>query len=146
MRCGDLLDRRLQGPEGPLGDEACDVRGHAAARMGFVHHHQPPGLLHALKNGVLVERRRGTRVDDLAVDAFPLQSIRRLLGEMHHASQGNDGHIVALPHHTRLPERHDVAFLRNVSFEPIQELVFAEDNGVIVADRLDEQPLGIVGR
>ena len=38
MRRGHLPDRRLQRIEGPLGDEAGNVRGHAAARMGLIDH------------------------------------------------------------------------------------------------------------
>ena len=96
VRRGDLLDRRLQRTEGLLGDEPGDVGGHAAARMRLVDDDQPAGLLDRLEDGLGVERRGGARVDHRAADPLLGEIVGRLLGEVHHAAEGDDGHVIAL--------------------------------------------------
>jgi len=54
---------------------AAIVGRHAAARVRFVDHDQPAGALDALQDGVLVERRGGARVDDVAADLLPGQRV-----------------------------------------------------------------------
>jgi hypothetical protein len=76
--------------------------------MGLIDHHQAAGLLDAFEDGVGVQRRGGAQVDDLAVDAGLLQLGGGLLGLLHHAADGHDGHVVAFADHGGFAEGHGV--------------------------------------
>jgi hypothetical protein len=67
-----------------------------------------------------------------------------LLGLLHHAAVGDDGHVVAFAH-VGLAEGHGVALFRHLAFHGVEQLVLQEDHRVVVADRLDQQALGVVG-
>ena len=52
---------------------------------------------------------------------------------------------LALAHDVRLAEGNGVGLLGHLALEAVQVLVLAEDHRVVVADRLDQQALGVVG-
>ena len=54
--------------EGVLGDAGRDVGRDVTARIRLIHHHQTTGLLHALDDGVVIQRRRGAQIDHVAAD------------------------------------------------------------------------------
>src|SRR3954454_12233929 len=136
--------RRLELAERLLGDERDDVRREAAARAGLAGADAPPGVLDALEERVGVERRRRRRVDDLALDPLAGQLRGRLLGEGHHPPERDDRHVAALADDVRLGERDRVRLLRHVALDRVEGLVLEEDDRVVVADRLDQEALGVV--
>jgi hypothetical protein len=115
VRRGDHLDRRLQCVEGVLGDKSGDVGRHVAARVRLVDDHQPAGLLDRLEDGVAVERRGGARIDHGAGDAGLLEVVGRLVGEVHHAAERDDGDVVALAGDVGLAERDCVGLVRHLA-------------------------------
>ena len=65
---------------------------------------------------------------------------------MHHEPVRDDAHLRAVAHDVRFAERDGVAGLGYLALEAVQVLVLAEDHGIVVADALDQQPLGVVRR
>ena len=145
--CGGVTIRgaALRSPNASCATVRDDVGGEPAARVGLVDDDEPAGVLDALEDRVHVERRRRARVDDLARDALAGELVGRLLGELHHAPERDDRHVVALAHDVGLAERDRVRLLGHVALERVEHLVLEEDHRVVVADRLDQQALGVVG-
>jgi len=65
---------------------------------------------------------------------------------MSHARQSYDGQIAAFTQYVSFTEGHRVTVSGNLSLKVIQLGMFEKYDGVIVADRLDEQSLSIVRR
>lgn len=146
MGCGDPADRRAQRGEGPFGDQRGDVGGHRAAWVGFVDHHQAAGLFHAFENAVLVQRAGAAQVQYFAGDALARQAGGGVQRQVDHAAVGHQGDVVAVAEEVRLAEGYAVQLLGYLALHRIEQLVLAEDHRVVVADRLDQQALGVVGR
>ena len=64
---------------------------------------------------------------------------------MHHAGERHDRHVVAVAHDVGLAERDRIGLVRHLGAQIVHQLVFAEDHRVVVADRLDQQTLGVIG-
>ena len=145
VRRRDLQHRRVQPVEAARGDQPGDVGGHAATRAGFVHDHHAAALAHRVQDRLLVERRGGARIEHGAGDAFARQCLGGFGGHMHHAAEGDDQRVVALAHDVRLGERNRVAAIRDLALGVVEQLVLQEDHRIVVADRLDQQPLRVIG-
>ena len=112
----------------------------AATRIRLVHHDEAPGLLDALVDRLLVERRGRSGVDDLALDAVRGELGGGLLGHADHAADGDDGDVAALTHDVRLAERDRVQLLGHVALDSVHDLVLEVDHGIVVADRATSRP------
>ena len=122
-----------------------DIRGDRAARRRFVDDDEPTGVLEALVDGLVIERREGARVDEIGGDAVGRECIERLLGERHHTADRDHRDMLALAHERRFAERDRVVALRDRAFARVERLVLEEHHRVVVADRREHQALGIVG-
>ena len=104
VRRRDHPRRRLQVRESLLRDTRDDVAGHAAPGAGLVDDDEAPGVLDALEDRVLVQRRGRAGIDDLAARCRPRrQLLGGLLGEVHHAPERDDRHVGALADDVGLP-------------------------------------------
>lgn len=65
---------------------------------------------------------------------------------MQHAPVGHQGHVVAFAYKVGLAKWHGVQLLRHFALQAVEHLVFEEDHRVVVADRLDQHALGVIGR
>ena len=74
-----------------------------------------------------------------------VQLVGGLVGKLHHAAEGDDGDVVALAGHVGLAEGDRIGLVRDLLLHVVQGLVLEEDHRVVVADRLDQQALGLVG-
>src|SRR5207244_13575524 len=126
--------------EAVLRDERHDVARKRAARIRLVDGDEAAGPFHRLVDRLLVERRRRARVDDLAGDPLGLELGRGGHGHSDHPADRDDGHVVAVADHARLAERDRVRLLRDVALHGVERLVPEEDDGIVVADRLDQEP------
>ncbi len=63
---------------------------------------------------------------------------------MHHAGERDDCDVVAVADDVGFAERDRIGLVRDLGPEVVHQLVFAEDYRVVVADRLDQQPLRVV--
>ena len=82
---------------------------------------------------------------DLDTVLESVESTGRLVGEVHHAAEGDDRHVVALARHVRLAEGDGVGLVRHLHLHVVHGLVLKEDDRVVVADRLCQQALRLVG-
>ena len=73
------------------------------------------------------------------------QVVSRLVGEVHHSPEGDNGRIVALAGDVRLAEGNGVGLVRHLDLLVVHGLVLEEDHRIVVADRLDQQALGLIG-
>ena len=104
-----------------------------------------PRALDAFANGFLVERRGRARVNQIAADAFLGERVNGFFRKGHHASNRNHGDMFAFAHQTGFAEWHNIGFFRHFALTRVQSLVFEKYHRVIVANRLNHQPLGVVG-
>ena len=75
-----------------------------------------------------------------------LQLVGDLVGEVHHPAERHDGDVVALAGDVGLAERDRVGLVRDLdSSSSYMRLVLEEDHRIVVADRLDQEALGLVG-
>ena len=65
---------------------------------------------------------------------------------MHHQPVGDDADRTPFAHDRGFAEWNRVRGLGHLAFETVEVLVLAEDHRVVVADALDQQPLGVVRR
>ncbi len=65
---------------------------------------------------------------------------------MGHARERDDGEIPALAQYMSLAEGHGITLGRDLPLEVVELRVFEKYDGVVVADRLDKEALGIVRR
>jgi len=93
---------------------------------------------------VKVERRQGSQVDHVRLDALPRERCGGVHGSVDHHPVRDQADVVALADDIRLPERDGVTALQDVPLQSVEPLVLAEDHRVGVPDRLDEQALGVV--
>src|SRR5208283_1491534 len=145
MRRADHPDRCLQRTKGLLHHQGRHVRRHVAARACLVDDHQAPGLRDAIENGAGVERRCGPRVEHGAGDSLLLQPVGCRIGHTDHPAERNDGDVIALPREVGLAERDGVGLIRDFLLFVVLHLVLEEDHRIVVADRLDQQALRLVG-
>ena len=113
--------------------------------MSLIDAHAATRLLDTFQDRIPVDGRKRPEVDDLAFDAIPGEIAGRVHGAMDHHAVGHDRAVAAVAHHVRFRKRDGIGFLRHVGLGGVEILVLAEDHRIVVADRLDEQSLGVVG-
>ncbi len=64
---------------------------------------------------------------------------------MHHLANRDDGDVLAFANHIRFAERDRIGLVGNLGFVVVHCLVLEIDDGIVVADGLDQQPLGVIG-
>src|SRR5580693_433792 len=84
-------------------------------------------------------------IDQLALDPLLGERIDRLAGVMHHAGERDDRDVVAVADDVGFAERDRIGLVGDFGTQIVHQLVFAEDHRVVVADRLDQQALGVIG-
>ena len=105
-----------------------------------------PGLGHRLEEPVLVERLQAPQVEHLA-RRLGGQCLRGARGHMHHRAVRDDREVGAVPGDPCAAERHDMLAVGNVLLRrAIVELRLEDDDGIRVADRRGQEPLGIARR
>ena len=102
-------------------------------------------LLDALHDGRQVERTDRAEVDDLAVDAFLRQDLRRLEAEVDGPPPRRERAVRTRAPHGRVAERDQVLALGHMALAAEHALALEEEHGVVVADRGLHQALRIGG-
>ena len=138
--------RSLERMEALLRDDGADVCRNAAARIRFVHDHEAAGILDAFEDRLLVERRRRARIDQVAGDAFLRQRVDHLFGEDDHAADRDHRDVFTFAQQVRLAKRDRVRTVGHFALARVERLVLEEHHGIVVADRLDQQALGVIRR
>jgi hypothetical protein len=117
----------------------------ATAWARLVDDDQSAGILDTFQDGVGIQRRGRARIDHRAGNALLLQLVRHFVGEADHAAEGDDGDVIAFAGQVGLAEGDGVGLVRHLFLQVVHDLVFEEDHGIVVADGLDQQSLGLVG-
>src|SRR3954470_10235299 len=139
----DPDDRPVEVLEALLGDQRRDLRPGRARRVGLVEDHHLRAASHALEDRLLVERHERTQVEHAHRRA--VEVLGRLERGVHHRAVGDHREVVALARHAR-GERRRVGAAGDLALHaPVQVLVLEEQHGVRVADRADDQALGVLG-
>ena len=146
VRRRDHLDRALAARRRPAAPPAPRCRWRCCS-AGWPRRPRPAGRSSRRSRGSCpCPAARRAQVDDLALDALLGQRRGRLERTVHHPAEGDD-RDVACPRARRWPRRTgSCSCLRHLALEVVQDLVLAEDHRVVVADRLDQQALGVVRR
>ncbi len=106
-----------------------------------------PVFLHGSDDGLGVHRADGAEIDDLGLDAFLGEFFGGLQRVGHAHRPGDDGDVLALAHHARLADRHDIVVeLRHFAGVAVEHLVLEEDDGIGIADRGLQEALVVGGR
>ena len=74
----DPDDRSVEAPDLALGDDRRHLGAEAAALRVLVHDHQAVRLPHGGENRFLVERNERPEIDDLEIDPFAGEPLRRV--------------------------------------------------------------------
>src|SRR4051812_2465726 len=136
-------DRAVEVLEALLGDQRGHLGARRARRVGLVEHDHLRALADALKDRLLVERHERAQVED--ADRSAVEVLGRLERGVDHRAVGDDGEVVAVACDAR-GERRRVRALVDVALHaPVEVLVLEVQHRVGVADRADEQPLGVLG-
>ena len=155
---GDAQDRRLERIEAALRHLRGEFRAEARGQGRFMHDDAAPGFVHRRLDGVDVERQQRAQIDDLRVDPGLLG---RRLRNMDHRAIAEDGYALALAPDRGLAERHDIAprwRLAQRVLRPrndglvgmareravVEPLRLEKDDRIVVLDRGDQKPLGVV--
>ena len=96
--------------------------------------------------GLRVERAQGAQVDDLGLDAFFSQLVRRLQGHLQPLGVGDDGDVLAFPLHVGDADGDQESSSSGTSPGLVQCGMFDEEHRVVIADRGFQQTLGVGGR
>ena len=105
-----------------------------------------PVLATEVGDGFPVQGRGATRVEHLAVDAFPGQGLGGAQAFAHHLGHGDNGDIGARAPDHGLAEGDLVRLGRHRAHVVVQPPVFDKKHRVAVVDGLQKQPLDVVGR
>jgi len=109
---GDALYRGVQPVEGPLGDQRGQFGRGAEASVAFVDHDAARGLARRFHQGLLVQRGKGARVDDLHAVPLAGKALRRREGARDHRHRGHQGHVRPFALDRGLPDGDRVRFPR----------------------------------
>src|SRR5882672_1466746 len=144
---GDARHRRLQRGEAALLDQGADLGREATGARRFLHDGAAPGLAHAARDGLDVQRPERAQVDQLRVELRRL--LHRLQCLVEHGAPGDHRHAPTFAGDRRLADRDGVLAFRNFPFRrPIDALRLHEDDRVVLADGGDQQALRVdrIGR
>src|SRR6202158_877756 len=150
-----VRDRRLETGEPPwraikmvevfLGDDRGDLAAIPTALDRLMHDEQAMRLADRSEHRVAVERHQAAQVDDLRLDALGREPRCRFEGEQHLARPRHDREIGTGTLDIGLVERHEVLAGRHLAFRAVEELVFEEDDRVVVAYRGREETFRVGG-
>ncbi len=146
MHGADPPDGAVEVVKRALGNNGRDLTGHAIPERPLVYHDGARGLLGRLHERLFIERPGGARIHDFGADADLLEHRGRPERHLHHAARGDERNVAPLALDIRHAERDGVVPVRHRTLHlRVADLVFKEDDGVVVADGGLEQPLGVVG-
>ena len=152
----DTFDRRVQPPEGLLGNNGCHIAGPAAGQIILLDDHQPASLVHRFQDQLLIQRHQRARVDDFGLDALLGQHLGGRQSPIHGQQLTDDSHIPTLPPDNSLANRHQVllirdiangadsAFLRPGPLAAVEQFVLEDDHRIVIPDGALEQAFGII--
>src|SRR5882724_2058486 len=141
---GDARDRRLQRGEAALLDQGADLGREATGARRFLHDGAAPGLAHAARDGLDVQRPERAQVDELRVELRGL--LHRLQRLVEHGAPGHHGHAPAFAGDLRLADGDGVLAFRNFPFRrPVDALRLHEDDRIVLADGGDQEALRVEG-
>jgi hypothetical protein len=62
---------------------------------------------------------------------------------VHHARDGDDRHIITLALDISHAEWNTLVPLRHLAFDPVEDLVLEKHHEIVVANRAQQEPLGV---
>src|ERR1700733_760034 len=137
-------DGDVTGPAQFFSDNRNRFRHRVARFPGLGESHHSAGFGHRFKERFFVERNRSSHIKDFDLD--PLLRHRRCHteGQLHHQTDGYDGHILAIALNVRLTERNDKAILGNLLPNAVIEPhVFKEYDRIVILYRGGHEPFRI---
>src|SRR5882757_6896431 len=155
---GDAHDRRLEMVEAVFLHERAQLRAEARGQRRLVNDDAPPRLLDRGHDRVEVVGQERAQIDDLGIDAG-LGGGR--FGHEDHRAIGQHRHGGAGPTDGGLAQRHGIVAVRDLALRMprprrdgpvvvaveravVEPLGFEKDHRIIVLDRGDQQPFGVV--
>ena len=131
----DALHGGVEVVEGFLLDHGGDLRGDAAEGFVFVDEDGAVGFADALEDGFLVERTDAAEVDDFGGDVeFFVQAVGGGQGGEDGASVGDEGDVGAFAFDVGHADGDDVIAFGDFALLAVEEGVFHDADGVVVAD------------
>ncbi len=123
-----------------------ELAGHAGGACVFVQEQHLGRLLHALADGVAVERQQSAQVDHFDLDAFRGERFGGLERYPHHGAISDDAEVAALARHAGFADRNGELLSRQVLLDAaVESLVLEKNHRVVVAHGGLDESLGIIG-
>src|SRR5215475_4446294 len=142
---GDPQDRCLEVVETLLGQAGGDLGPVTGEARRLVHHHRTAGAAHRFHQGLVVERRQGTEVDDLNVPLLLDSGFGCFEGRGHPPAVGDEGDILARAADDGLVDGGAFRGQDRRLLGPVTPLGLEKYHGVGTADRLAQQAIGVGG-
>src|SRR3990172_1544095 len=142
----DAPHRRVQPVEAFFADARGDLGLHTERAPFLGHDDGAIRLAHRLEDGLQIERAQRAQIDDLCIDSFLGQHVRRAKRRLEHAPVGHDRHVLAGALNVALAERHDVVAVRHLALDAVDGGMLEEDDWIGIADGGLEHALRVVGR
>ncbi len=142
----EALHRGIEVVEGFLLNEAGDHRADGAERLGFFDVEDAVGLFDGSEDGLFVEWADGAEVENFDVEfVFLLEDFSGFKGQLDRAAVTDDGKVFAFAQDVGFAEGHEVFFVGHFTGLAVEQGVFEEDDGVVVANSGLHEALGVVG-
>ncbi len=137
-RCIELVETLL-------GDQGDQLSADATGLHALFNDHHPVGLGDGALDGLHVEGLEADQIDQFRVIALLHQLLHSRLAVVTHAGVGEQGDVLALPHHLGFVEGEGVLPFRQFFAEVVEEHVLKKEHRVVVANGRLHQPLGVGG-
>ena len=140
------LRRGVEQAEAFRGHTGNHLGGHAAPGPGFADAEQASGTRHTRHHRVGIERLDRAQVHDFHLDAFASEFLGHGQRFVDHRAVGDDRHVTTDAGNARLAggQRFGREFFRLEMV--IEELVLAENHGVIDGDGVEQHAVGVLDR